>query len=407
MAKTIATIGGYALAPGVSRNRRWYTAEHIRGAVQAAQDRLAGGAEPMVMLTHHGADDDSLRVAAALREVTLTDDGRVRWQADIPDTETGRDIAKLADTSDGKPAFLEGVSIRGRWLGKVRQVKAPDGDLAEQGDGLAIDGLDFTHKPGVTGARVDTFAWVKGGATETSESVLITESVQEARVTAITEDTTPPGGSPVAEAKDPKKPYGDVQYADPGYQADGVKRYPLDSEAHIRSAWSYVNQAKNAAKYQPAQLRRIKGKIKSAMKRIGAKITSEGWVIWPAEQVTEAVAEMYDAVPASAAGSFRVCATNGPLNVELSSYCVDPADLELILCAAAQAASDSLKAMDPDMDGDIDVPGADSEDTDADMAGDTSDQVDNGDGTEDIVRRLLAAIRGESADAPEDLLAEA
>jgi hypothetical protein len=65
------------------------------------------------------------------------------------------------------------------------------------------------------------------------------------------------------------KPYGDVQYADPGYQADKVKRYPLDSEAHCRAAWAYVNQADNAAKYTPAQLKRIKGRIKAAGAKYG------------------------------------------------------------------------------------------------------------------------------------------
>ncbi|HEV2258374.1 MAG TPA: DUF6582 domain-containing protein [Streptosporangiaceae bacterium] len=411
MAKTIATIGGYALAPGVSKNRRWYTPEHIRGAVKLAQERLAAGDEPMVMLSHHDAGDDSLRIAATLREVTLTDDGRIRWQAGIPDTETGRDIAKLADTSDKKPAFLEGVSIRGRWLGKVRQVKAPDGELAEQGEGLALDGLDFTHKPGVAGARIDTFAWARGGASETSDPVLITESVQEALVTAITEETEP--ADEVAEGGNApgngKLPYGNVTYADPGYQADKKKRYPLDTEAHIRNAWSRINQPGNAGKYQPAQLKRIKRKIKVAMTRIGAKVTDEGWVIWPAEQVTEALAEYYDgAAPASAAGSFRICATNGPLCVEISSYCVDPADLELILAAAAQSASGALKSIDPDMDGDIDVDGVGpGSDTDSDAAGDTTDQFDNDDGTADLTRRIMAAIKGESAESLDALVAEA
>jgi hypothetical protein len=58
------------------------------------------------------------------------------------------------------------------------------------------------------------------------------------------------------------------------------------------------------------------------------------------------------------------------------------------------------------MDGDIDVPGADAEDTDGDMA-DTSAQVDNGDGVEDLVARLMAAVRKESAEDPHALLAEA
>lgn len=70
-------------------------------------------------------------------------------------------------------------------------------------------------------------------------------------------------------ATDPKKPYGDVSYADPGYQADGKKRYPLDSEEHCRAAWSYVNMPKNAAKYTPGQLAKIKARIKSAGQKYG------------------------------------------------------------------------------------------------------------------------------------------
>lgn len=66
-----------------------------------------------------------------------------------------------------------------------------------------------------------------------------------------------------------KKPYGDVSYADPGYQADNKKRYPLDSEAHCRAAWSYINMPKNAGKYSAEQLARIKGRIRAAGKKYG------------------------------------------------------------------------------------------------------------------------------------------
>lgn len=61
-----------------------------------------------------------------------------------------------------------------------------------------------------------------------------------------------------------KKPYGDVNYADPGYQKDGKKRYPIDTEDHIRSAWSYINQEKNAGEYSADQLKKIKAKIEAA-----------------------------------------------------------------------------------------------------------------------------------------------
>lgn len=68
------------------------------------------------------------------------------------------------------------------------------------------------------------------------------------------------------------QPYGDVKYADPGYQPDGKERYPLDSEAHCRAAWSYINQADNAAQYSPRDLAKVKARIKAALKRYGVDV---------------------------------------------------------------------------------------------------------------------------------------
>src|SRR5581483_2002193 len=79
----------------------------------------------------------------------------------------------------------------------------------------------------------------------------------------------------VTKASDSSKPYGNVTYADPGWQKDGKARYPLDSEQHIRAAWSYINQAKNAALYTAAQLGKIKAKIKAAMQKIGADVAGK------------------------------------------------------------------------------------------------------------------------------------
>ena len=81
------------------------------------------------------------------------------------------------------------------------------------------------------------------------------------------------GGSQVAAGT--KAPYGDVTYADPGYQSDKQKRYPLDTEAHIRSAWSYVNMPKNASQYSAGDLAKVKAKIQAAMKRIGADVADD------------------------------------------------------------------------------------------------------------------------------------
>lgn len=72
---------------------------------------------------------------------------------------------------------------------------------------------------------------------------------------------------------DTKKPYGDVEYADPGYQEDKKKRYPIDTEAHIRAAWNYINKEKNAGQYTADQVKKIKARIVAAWK---AKIDKDG-----------------------------------------------------------------------------------------------------------------------------------
>jgi HK97 family phage major capsid protein/HK97 family phage prohead protease len=76
-------------------------------------------------------------------------------------------------------------------------------------------------------------------------------------------------------AADPAKPYGDVPYADPGYQKDKKKRYPLDSKDHVQAAWSYINQPDNAGKYSPEHLGPIKDKIKAAAKKFGISIPDD------------------------------------------------------------------------------------------------------------------------------------
>jgi len=84
---------------------------------------------------------------------------------------------------------------------------------------------------------------------------------------------------PAAEGQfamtNPEEPYGDVKYADPGYQKDGKKRYPIDTEEHVRAAWSYINQGDNASQYNPKQLKLVRARIIAAAKKLGINI-SEG-----------------------------------------------------------------------------------------------------------------------------------
>lgn len=52
-----------------------------------------------------------------------------------------------------------------------------------------------------------------------------------------------------------------IEYADPGYQPDGRRRYPIDTPEHIRAAWAYIGRAENASRYAPVQLARIRSRI--------------------------------------------------------------------------------------------------------------------------------------------------
>jgi len=73
-------------------------------------------------------------------------------------------------------------------------------------------------------------------------------------------------------AATPQQPYGQVQYADPGYQKDKKKRYPLDNETRVRAAWGYINQEENASKYNPKQLIAVRRRIIAAAKKLGIQI---------------------------------------------------------------------------------------------------------------------------------------
>jgi HK97 family phage prohead protease len=68
------------------------------------------------------------------------------------------------------------------------------------------------------------------------------------------------------------KPYGDVKYADP---KNG--KYPVDTEAHAKAAWSYINMPKNAAQYpmNGVTLSEVKGRIMAACKKFGIEISDD------------------------------------------------------------------------------------------------------------------------------------
>lgn len=71
------------------------------------------------------------------------------------------------------------------------------------------------------------------------------------------------------------KPYGNVRYADPGYQDDKKPRYPIDTEDHVRAALSYFGQSKNRTQYTASQQAAILGRIKSRARALGIQVSDD------------------------------------------------------------------------------------------------------------------------------------
>jgi hypothetical protein len=80
----------------------------------------------------------------------------------------------------------------------------------------------------------------------------------------------PTGFERLDEAQKPS-PFGDVEYADPGILPDGVKRYPLDTEAHIEAAVELLEREEAADLYPEDELENVRQRAQAAAQRVGAK----------------------------------------------------------------------------------------------------------------------------------------
>ena len=82
----------------------------------------------------------------------------------------------------------------------------------------------------------------------------------------------PVSGKPGGHKTPPKGyPTNRTQYADPANY-----KYPLDTEARIKAAWSYIHQEKNRKAYGASELTYMESRIKAAGKKYGIKFNKEG-----------------------------------------------------------------------------------------------------------------------------------
>ncbi len=196
-----------------------------------------------------------------------------------------REMHQLSAVGKAKDA---GVDDKGLYIAaKVVDDQAWEKVVERVYNGFSIGGKVTTRDPAdyktITGLRLDEISLVdrpanpeavfdcwKRGAVEPngiqSDPVAALKAAIE-RVEALVKKGDNVGLQPAGLTRgEGDKPYDDVEYADPGYQDDKKKRYPIDSEKHIRAAWNYINKPKNAGKYNADEVKRIKAKIVAAWK---------------------------------------------------------------------------------------------------------------------------------------------
>lgn len=143
------------------------------------------------------------------------------------------------------PAVLEHGALTNRpWLDGME----PFGVAASQEGGLAI--MAFSEEK-----ESDAAAEAKADVALTAEVIEENEALDNewlGTLLSVTEE----------ELAD-----GNVAYADPGYQEDGEKRCPLGTEEHARASWAFIHMSDNAAEYTAGQLKKIKARVRSALRR--------------------------------------------------------------------------------------------------------------------------------------------
>lgn len=144
-----------------------------------------------------------------------------------------------------KAGVYKGFSIGGKMLSK-------QGETITK---LKLTEISLVDRPANPEA---VFAFYKAeGADENEQS----ENATSENVTKISERKD-------VNSKEGQRKYGKVRFADPKN-----KKYPIDTEEHIRAAWNYIHQKRNADKYSSEDLAAIKRRIISAWK---GKIDKDG-----------------------------------------------------------------------------------------------------------------------------------
>lgn len=212
-----------------------------------------------VLLCDHDMSKPLARVSAGTLHLRETEKG-LEFNADVAPTSYAKDLLVNVRAGNKGGMSIGFDPIKDEWFdddGKpatrmtgtrrvLREVRLPEGSCV------------------TNPAYKDTPVFAR------DESAALLEARQRA------EEGDPRATEDLPEEDRGPKPYGNVPYADP---KNG--KYPID-RAHVKAAWAYINQAKNAAKYplNGVSLASVKARIRAAMKKFGFTSGSAGRAAW-------------------------------------------------------------------------------------------------------------------------------
>jgi hypothetical protein len=414
----LGTIDSPFLSPGVSKNGRYYTPELIEDAVARMRDRLADpDGLPITMLSHHGAGDDSTQLCARVTDVRLdTDTHEASLYGYLIDTRAGRDIAAATEPGPDGKRVLDGVSIRGWWLGPVRTIEV-DGQQVEIADGLEVDGVDFTKSPGVAAARIakaDRVASESAGQrtpiTETVEVHVMPDKLSRTEKTSTGEEVTPSGTSTPAGviegamsshstatsdaawdgpkneanlkndagAKVLKEAYA---WQDPDGDPDKKASYKFihhfvgedgavgaASTKAASSGIAVLNGGRGGTTIPDGDRKKVHAHLAKHLSDAGKEVpelesaesahdTAQQTLFDNDGTERTGLGEALEQMGLTSEAFLAISAMQGPADVDVSAFGIPNADLAAAATQLGLAADAALKTLDPDEDGDLDLPG--------------------------------------------------
>jgi phage head maturation protease len=257
------------------------------GTVKKVRTKVLRGFSVGGRVLKRDPKDPTIITAIKLNEISLVDrpcnpEASIDlWKADI-----GEQPMAYAPTNDevkaraGEMAKTAGKTAMDAFKGYVAKARAdliaehvevvPEQLTPEAAAKAAI--ADELHKVAPTMAEADATAladeiFAANAAAEQAETVevAVAKALAERGIEAAPVEADPAtllaAALDKAKSKTAPKPYGNVEYAD---AKNG--KYPIDTAAHIRAAWSYINMPKNQKGMSDGEVKAIKGKIVAAWK---------------------------------------------------------------------------------------------------------------------------------------------